>query len=70
MSRGLAAAEAEVLQRSGLSSEDLAQIWSLSDVDYDGQLVLCEFACAMVLTTRCREGAAVPEELPSALSRQ
>ena len=57
-----------MLQRSGLSSEALAQIWALSDVDYDGQLALEEFACAMALTTRCREGAEVPEELPAALS--
>lgn len=69
LSEGLAAAEAKVLERSGLSSNDLAQIWSLSDVDYDGQLALCEFACAMVLTTRRRSGLPVPEELPSALAR-
>ncbi len=28
------------------------------EVDFDGQLALCEFACAMVLTTRFGGGAA------------
>eukprot|EP00913_Durusdinium_trenchii_P025783 g24198.t1 len=69
LSNGLAAAEAEVLQRSGLASEELAQIWSLADVDYDGQLALCEFACAMALTARRRKGLPVPEELPQSLAR-
>ncbi|CAJ1372236.1 unnamed protein product, partial [Effrenium voratum] len=65
----LPTAEAEVLQRSGLSSNELAQIWQLSDVDFDGQLALCEFACAMILTSRRRGGAPLPEELPAPLAR-
>ncbi|CAE7225556.1 unnamed protein product, partial [Symbiodinium necroappetens] len=59
----------EVLERSGLPLTELAAIWNLSDVDGDGELALCEFACAMHLTARRRAGAVLPEELPSPLTR-
>lgn len=59
----------EVLERSGLPLTELAAIWYLADVDGDGQLALCEFACAMHLTARRRAGAVLPEELPSPLTR-
>ncbi|CAE7264641.1 REPS1 [Symbiodinium sp. CCMP2592] len=60
----------EVLERSGLPLTELAAIWYLADVDGDGQLALCEFACAMHLTARRRAGAVLPEELPSPLTRR
>ncbi|CAE7439224.1 pan1 [Symbiodinium natans] len=59
----------EVLERSGLPLTELAAIWYLADVDGDGQLALCEFACAMHLTARRRAGSSLPEELPSPLTR-
>ncbi|CAE7193349.1 REPS1 [Symbiodinium pilosum] len=59
----------KVLERSGVPLTELAAIWYLADVDGDGQLALCEFACAMHLTVRRRAGAPLPEELPSPLTR-
>lgn len=54
----------ELLDRSGLPNEELAQIWQLSDVDGDSQLTLIEFACAMHLVSRRLQGFDLPESLP------
>jgi len=59
----------DVLQQSGLSKEELAHIWNLSDVDGDGMLAFCEFACAMHLVAGRKLGCRLPEELPLQLSQ-
>eukprot|EP00930_Biecheleria_cincta_P015882 TRINITY_DN13099_c0_g1_i1.p1 TRINITY_DN13099_c0_g1~~TRINITY_DN13099_c0_g1_i1.p1 ORF type:complete len:1326 (-),score=289.91 TRINITY_DN13099_c0_g1_i1:93-4070(-) len=59
----------DVLQQSGLPKEELAHIWNLSDVDGDGMLAFCEFACAMHLVAARRLGSRLPEELPLQLSQ-
>jgi len=65
----LAADEArEVLERSGLSSMELHQIWQLSNVATEGELTLPEFVCAMHLAARRRQGFAIPDELPLELA--
>eukprot|EP00928_Gymnodinium_smaydae_P056799 TRINITY_DN4011_c1_g2_i2.p1 TRINITY_DN4011_c1_g2~~TRINITY_DN4011_c1_g2_i2.p1 ORF type:complete len:1447 (-),score=257.41 TRINITY_DN4011_c1_g2_i2:82-4422(-) len=58
----------EVFERSGLPQEDLAHIWQLSDVDNDTALSFDEFACAMHLLARRRQGAPLPPELPYELA--
>lgn len=64
----LSSAEARgVLEKSQLSHQDLHEIWRLSDVDCDGRLGFGEFACAMHLTSRRREGEILPASLPGEL---
>eukprot|EP00929_Paragymnodinium_shiwhaense_P029772 TRINITY_DN1699_c2_g1_i1.p1 TRINITY_DN1699_c2_g1~~TRINITY_DN1699_c2_g1_i1.p1 ORF type:complete len:1769 (+),score=371.27 TRINITY_DN1699_c2_g1_i1:190-5496(+) len=66
----LAPAEAkELLERSGLPPEELNVVWQLSDLDGDGQLALNEFAVAMQLVARRRQGAELPAALPEQLAR-
>ena len=50
----------EVLERSGLQVAELSHIWQLADADEDGQLSFAEFACAMHLAARRREGLELP----------
>ncbi|KXN84397.1 hypothetical protein AN958_12656 [Leucoagaricus sp. SymC.cos] len=49
----------EILQRSGLSTEDLANIWSLSDEDGDGNLSERELAIAVRLIGWAQSGKPV-----------
>ncbi|KAF4709670.1 hypothetical protein FOZ62_002993, partial [Perkinsus olseni] len=59
----------DLLVRSGLSSEELTQIWDLADVSRDGQLSYPEFLIAMHLVTMARAGYPIPRSrLPNALS--
>jgi len=57
------------LEQSGLSRANLKKIWSLSDVHEMGALSQNQFACAMHLTKRCKEGIPVPDRLPEQLER-
>mmetsp|Transcript_11047 Transcript_11047/g.25277 ORF Transcript_11047/g.25277 Transcript_11047/m.25277 type:complete len:1401 (+) Transcript_11047:149-4351(+) len=54
----------DILERSGLPTDDLVQVWRLSDMDLDGHLSLIEFACAMHLLSQREQGAVLPSVLP------
>ena len=57
-----------VLQKSGLPTEVLEQIWALSDLDGDGALDLSEFVLAMHLTNaKVKMQVELPERLPAEL---
>ncbi|EMP34253.1 Intersectin-2 [Chelonia mydas] len=55
------------LLQSNLSQTQLATIWSLSDVDGDGQLKADEFVLAMHLTDMAKAGQPLPLTLPPEL---
>ncbi|KZT54344.1 hypothetical protein CALCODRAFT_456827 [Calocera cornea HHB12733] len=57
----------EVFGQSGLSRDELAQIWTLADADNRGKLSLGEFHVAMGLIYRRLNGAPVPQSLPPEL---
>jgi len=57
----------EMLERSGLPTQELSHIWRLSDIDGDGRLARSEFICAMVLAMRRKQGFVLPLALPSKL---
>ncbi|XP_050806495.1 intersectin-2 isoform X3 [Gopherus flavomarginatus] len=52
------------LLQSNLSQTQLATIWSLSDIDGDGQLKADEFVLAMHLTDMAKAGQPLPLTLP------
>lgn len=54
-------------EKSGLSMNQLSDIWKLSDIDQDGCLSLDEFCIAMHLTVLKRNGIDVPKRLPASL---
>jgi len=54
-------------ESSELPTAQLALVWQFSDVDADGRLSMGEFACAMTLISRLRQGAAMPAALPEEL---
>ncbi|KAI8328155.1 P-loop containing nucleoside triphosphate hydrolase protein [Chlamydoabsidia padenii] len=56
-----------VLMESGLSNDQLANIWRLADWDADGYMDLDEFSVAMHLITAGQRGAHLPDKLPSTL---
>jgi hypothetical protein len=53
--------------QSGLLQDQLAKIWSLSDLDQDGRLDIEEFIIAMRLTYDTINGTALPDILPEHL---
>uniref|UniRef100_A0A8C3ID97 Intersectin 2 n=1 Tax=Chrysemys picta bellii TaxID=8478 RepID=A0A8C3ID97_CHRPI len=55
------------LLQSNLSQTQLATIWSLSDIDGDGQLKADEFVLAMHLTDMAKAGQPLPLTLPPEL---
>ncbi|TMW59413.1 hypothetical protein Poli38472_004482 [Pythium oligandrum] len=55
------------LQATGCSQDKLKTIWDLSDVDKDGCLDADEFAVAMYLCNKAKEGEVLPAELPATL---
>lgn len=55
------------LQASGCSQETLKAIWDLADMDHDGALDADEFAVAMYLCAKAKDGEAVPSELTPSL---
>lgn len=66
----MAAEEArEILERSGVERSELSHVWVLCDMDRDGRLSFPEFACAMHLVCRRRQGLDLPLELPEELVR-
>lgn len=67
MGRATGAACMAPLQASGCSQDALKAIWDLADMDRDGALDADEFAVAMFLCTRSKEGESVPETLPQEL---
>ncbi|KAG2222551.1 hypothetical protein INT45_002682 [Circinella minor] len=56
-----------ILMDSGLPNDILAQIWRLSDFDGDGYMDVDEFSIAMHLIKAVKNGAELPEKLPSTL---
>jgi Ca2+-binding EF-hand superfamily protein len=56
-----------ILLQSNLSQQQLAQIWSLSDIDNDGRLSNEEFAVAMHLVDEVHAGNQLPTSLPVSL---
>ena len=58
----------EVLVKTGLSKEQLRQIWNLSDIDRDGYFDHEEYVVAMFLVDAViQKGRPVPNELPSSV---
>ena len=57
----------DVLLKSNLPEEELAQIYGLADVDKDGQLNLGEFCCALHLAYKRSKEGFLPTELPKPL---
>ena len=55
-------------EKSKLNLIDLKQIWTLSDLDFDGSLTLVEFCIAMHLVVLRRNEIPLPEQLPTSLS--
>lgn len=60
----------QFFMQSGLPSQTLASIWSLSDIDDDGYLDREEFAVAMQLCRKAKKGIPLPQVLPRALVPQ
>uniref|UniRef100_A0A0K2SY41 Uncharacterized protein n=1 Tax=Lepeophtheirus salmonis TaxID=72036 RepID=A0A0K2SY41_LEPSM len=56
-----------ILLRSGLPQNTLAQIWALSDADNDGRLSLEEFILSGYLCDLAQKGEPMPNVLPSNL---
>ncbi|VDM67293.1 unnamed protein product, partial [Strongylus vulgaris] len=56
-----------VLMKSNLPPQLLAQIWALSDTNHDGMLDAREFSIAMRLTRNCIAGLPLPPALPPSL---
>lgn len=67
MGRATGAACMAPLQASGCSQDALKAIWDLADIDRDGALDADEFAVAMHLCNRAKDGEPVPETLPREL---
>lgn len=57
------AAAKKIMGSSGLANTQLRDIWSLSDMDADGNLDLNEFVVAMYLIDFCKQGNPVPSRL-------
>ncbi|KAI9016531.1 P-loop containing nucleoside triphosphate hydrolase protein [Phycomyces nitens] len=56
-----------VLIQSGLPTDTLAQIWTLSDFDDDGYMDVDEFSIAMHLIKAVKNGGTLPEKIPTTL---
>ncbi|KAK6748800.1 hypothetical protein RB195_001432 [Necator americanus] len=56
-----------VLMKSNLPPQLLAQIWALADTNHDGMLDVREFSIAMRLTRNCLAGLTLPPTLPPSL---
>lgn len=57
----------ELFGQSGLSREQLLQIWHLADSENRGKLNIAEFHIAMALIYRALNGNDIPQELPAEL---
>ena len=57
----------ELFGQSGLSREQLLQIWHLADAENRGKLNIAEFHIAMALIYRALNGNEIPQELPAEL---
>ncbi|KOS13158.1 intersectin 1 [Malassezia pachydermatis] len=57
----------ELFGQSGLSREQLLQIWHLADAENRGKLNIAEFHIAMALIYRALNGNDIPQELPQEL---
>ncbi|KZF26858.1 hypothetical protein L228DRAFT_243383 [Xylona heveae TC161] len=60
----------DLLLRSKLSGDTLAQIWTLSDTTKSGQLLFPEFALAMYLCNLKIVGKSLPSALPERISNE
>jgi len=57
-----------VLVKTGLSKDQLRQIWNLSDIDRDGHLDHHEYVVAMFLCDAViQKGRPIPKELPNSV---
>lgn len=61
------AAAKNILGASGLAKPALRAIWSLADIDKDGNLDKYEFCIAMHLIEQAKKGQEVPNALPPAM---
>jgi hypothetical protein len=57
----------QLFKASGLNTQQLANIWKLSDLNCDGELDFEEFCIAMHLVDSARKGSEIPTELPKSL---
>ncbi|KAJ1814407.1 actin organization and endocytosis protein, partial [Coemansia sp. RSA 2598] len=57
----------EVFAQSGLTQSELAKVWSLADINNQGELNLDEFSVAMHVIFRRLAGAPIPDVLPAEL---
>lgn len=57
----------ELFGQSGLSREQLLQVWHLADTENRGKLNIAEFHIAMALIYRALNGNEIPQELPAEL---
>lgn len=55
------------LQSTGCPKDVLRQVWDLADIDKDGCLDSDEFAVAMYLCSKAKEGEVLPAELPASI---
>ena len=53
--------------KSGLSQQQLVQIWKMSDLDSDSKLNLKEFKIAIHLIMKVKQGLSLPQTLPPSL---
>ncbi|KAI7897611.1 uncharacterized protein BX663DRAFT_490738 [Cokeromyces recurvatus] len=60
----------EVLSRSNIGDDNLAQIWDLSNVTGQPQLTFPEFATAMYLTSMKMSGSTIPRALPDSIRNE
>lgn len=60
----------DILLRSKLDGNNLAQIWTLSDTTKSGQLLFPEFALAMYLCNIALSGKALPGTLPDKIKNE
>lgn len=60
----------KLLEKSGLVKPVLGLIWEMSDLNRDGNLNLSEFLIAMQITTKCKKGASLPDQVPNELLEQ
>ena len=58
----------DVLMKTGLSKDQLRQIWNLSDMDRDGLFDMEEYVVAMFLCDAViQKGRPIPAELPTSV---
>ena len=60
----------DILMRSGLQPQQLAQIWELSDLNKSGQLLFPEFALALYLVGKALQTRQLPYQLDQSIKKE